>query len=153
VLAAVLQLGHHRRLLDLARREGRQDFEPSPRSLGVSCFPIGLPSVFETNRRPDGSVAAFSGSHQCLAFTQKKIKMVYSFEDERKTRVARTNIEIDEKLITKVIELTGARSKREAVEIALRRLVEKGTIYRALRRLRGKLPWKGDVGKWRALRR
>jgi len=66
--------------------------------------------------------------------------------------VARTNIDIDEKLIRKVIELTGARSKREAVEVALRRLVEKGTIYRALRRLRGKLVWKGNLEKWRALR-
>ena len=66
--------------------------------------------------------------------------------------MARTNIDIDEKLIKKVIELTGARSKREAVDIALRRLVEKGTIYRALRRLRGELAWKGDVEKWRALR-
>lgn len=68
------------------------------------------------------------------------------------TPVARTNIDIDEDLIKKAIELTGARSKREAVEVALRRLVEKGTIYRALRRLRGKLAWKGDLEKWRALR-
>ncbi len=66
--------------------------------------------------------------------------------------MARTNIDIDEKLIRKAIELTGARSKREAVEIALRRLVETGTIYRALRRLRGKLTWEGDLAKWRTLR-
>jgi len=78
--------------------------------------------------------------------------MVYGREPERMTPVARTNIDIDEDLIKKAIELTGARSKREAVEVALRRLVEKGTIYRALRRLRGKLAWKGDLEKWRALR-
>jgi len=66
--------------------------------------------------------------------------------------MARTNIDIDERLIKKAIELTGARSKREAVDVALRRLVEKGTIYRALRRLRGKLAWEGDLGKWRATR-
>lgn len=66
--------------------------------------------------------------------------------------MARTNIDIDEKLIQKAIQLTGARSKREAVEVALRRLVEKGTIYRALRRLRGKLSWEGDLEKWRTLR-
>ena len=64
----------------------------------------------------------------------------------------RTSIDIDERLIKKVIELTGAKSKREAVEIALRRLVEKGTICRSLRRWRGKLAWRGDLGKWRALR-
>ena len=66
--------------------------------------------------------------------------------------MARTNIDIDDKLIKKAIELTGARSKREAVDVALRRLVEKGTIYSALRRLRGKLAWKGDLGRWRSLR-
>ncbi len=67
--------------------------------------------------------------------------------------MARTNIDIDEKLIKKAIELTGAKSKREAVEVALQRLVEKGTIYNAIRKLRGKLAWKGDLEKWRALRR
>ncbi len=66
--------------------------------------------------------------------------------------MARTNIDIDEKLIKKAVELTGAKSKREAVEIALRRLVEKGSLYRALRTLRGKLAWKGDLNRWRSLR-
>ena len=66
--------------------------------------------------------------------------------------MARTNIDIDDKLIKKAIALTGARSKRQAVDVALRRLVEKGTLYRALRKLRGKLAWKGDVEKWRARR-
>lgn len=64
--------------------------------------------------------------------------------------MSRTNIDIDEALIRKAIRLTGARSKREAVDIALRRLVEKSTLYRALRRVRGKLPWEGDAAKWRA---
>ena len=67
--------------------------------------------------------------------------------------MARTNIDIDEKLIKKAIEMTGAKSKREAVEVALQRLVEKGTIYNAIRKLRGKLAWEGDVEKWRALRK
>ncbi len=79
--------------------------------------------------------------------------MVYGLEQERKKPMARTNIDIDEKLIKKAIELTGAKSKREAVEVALQRLVEKGTIYNAIRKRRGKLAWKGDLEKWRALRR
>lgn len=58
--------------------------------------------------------------------------------------MARMNIDIDEKLIQKAMQLTGARSKREAVEIALRRLVEKGTLYSAIRKLREKLEWSGD---------
>jgi Arc/MetJ family transcription regulator len=64
--------------------------------------------------------------------------------------MSRTNIDIDETLIRKAIRLTGARSKREAVDIALRRLVEKSTLYRALRRARGKLRWEGDPARWRA---
>jgi Arc/MetJ family transcription regulator len=78
--------------------------------------------------------------------------MVYGWRPERKKPMARTNIDIDEKLIQKAIDLTGVRSKREAVDVALRRLVEKGTLYSALRRLRGKLVWKGDLETWRALR-
>ena len=66
--------------------------------------------------------------------------------------MGRTNIEIDDGLVQKAMHLTGAQTKREVVEIALRRLVEKGSLYRAVRRLRGKLAWGGDVGAWRAAR-
>jgi Arc/MetJ family transcription regulator len=64
--------------------------------------------------------------------------------------VARTNIELDDALVAKAMRLTGARTKREVVDIALRRLVEKGTVYRALSRLRGKAVWEGNVGAWRS---
>ena len=50
--------------------------------------------------------------------------------------MARTNIEIDDGLVEKAMRLTGATTKREVVDLALRRLVEKGTLYRALRRLK-----------------
>jgi Arc/MetJ family transcription regulator len=66
--------------------------------------------------------------------------------------MGRTNIEIDDGLIEKAMRLTGARTKREAVDVALRRLVEKGTLYRSLRRLKGKLKWEGDVDAWRSER-
>ena len=66
--------------------------------------------------------------------------------------MARTSIDIDKKLIKKAIELTGARSQREAVDVALQRLVERGTIHSAIRRLRGKLAWQGDLGQWRTPR-
>jgi Arc/MetJ family transcription regulator len=66
--------------------------------------------------------------------------------------MARTNIEIDDGLIEEAMRLTEARTKREAVDIALRRLVEKGSLYRAIRRLRGELEWEGDVGSWRSAR-
>ena len=66
--------------------------------------------------------------------------------------MARTNIELDDALVKQAFRLTGARTKREVVDIALRRLVEKGGLYRAVRRLRGKLAWQGDVDAWRAAR-
>jgi len=66
--------------------------------------------------------------------------------------VGRTNIEVDDVLIEKAMRLTGARTKREVVDIALRHLVKKGSLYRAVRRLRGKLAWEGDVNAWRSAR-
>ena len=66
--------------------------------------------------------------------------------------MARTNIEVDDILMAKAMRLTGARTKREAVDIALRRLVAKGSLYRAVRRLRGKVAWEGDVDAWRSAR-
>jgi Arc/MetJ family transcription regulator len=66
--------------------------------------------------------------------------------------MGRTNIEIDDVLVEKAMRLTGARTKREVVNIALSRLVEKGSLYRAVRRLRGKLAWQGDVESWRTAR-
>ena len=66
--------------------------------------------------------------------------------------MARTNIEIDDELVEKAMRLTGARTKRQVVNIALHRLVDKGSLYRALRRLRGKIEWEGNVSAWRAAR-
>ena len=66
--------------------------------------------------------------------------------------MGRTNIEIDDGLVEKAMRLTGATTKREVVDLALRRLVEKGTLYRALRRLKGKLSWEGDIARWRSAR-
>ncbi len=66
--------------------------------------------------------------------------------------MARTNIELDDGLVERAMRLTGARTKREVVDIALRRLVEKGALYRSVRRLRGKLAWEGDVAAGRSSR-
>ena len=46
----------------------------------------------------------------------------------------------------------GAKTKREAVDRALREMVARDVVYRALRKLKGKLPWKGDVRIWRIQR-
>jgi len=66
--------------------------------------------------------------------------------------MGRTNIVLDERLVRQAMQLSGAKTKRQAVDLALRELVARRTVYRALRRLKGKLPWEGDVGAWRQVR-
>jgi len=59
--------------------------------------------------------------------------------------VGRTNIVLDDNLIKQAMQVSGARTKREAVDWALREMVTRGAVYRALRKRKGKLPWEGDV--------
>ena len=68
----------------------------------------------------------------------------------KSTQMGRTNIEIDDDVVTEAMRLTGARTKREVVDIALRRLVSRGSLYRKVRQLRGKLAWDGDIEDWRS---
>jgi Arc/MetJ family transcription regulator len=56
----------------------------------------------------------------------------------------RTNIVIDDKLMKDAFRTTGAKTKREAVELALRTLVQLGKQEKA-RQLRGKISWEGDL--------
>jgi Arc/MetJ family transcription regulator len=63
--------------------------------------------------------------------------------------VGRTNIVLDDQLIKQAMRVSGARTKREAVDRALRELVARASVYRALRKLKGKMPWDGDVDAWR----
>ncbi len=64
--------------------------------------------------------------------------------------MGRTNIEIDDELIGRAMDLYGARTKREAVELALRRLVGEGN-HAGMLRLRGS-GWSGDLDELRAER-
>jgi Arc/MetJ family transcription regulator len=50
------------------------------------------------------------------------------------------------------MQVSGAKTKREAVDRALRELVARASVYQALRRLKGKMPWEGDVNAWRRRR-
>jgi Arc/MetJ family transcription regulator len=60
----------------------------------------------------------------------------------------RTNIEIDDKLMTEAMKSSGAATKRAAVEEALRLLVRiKGQSK--IRELRGKVQWDGDLNEMR----
>jgi Arc/MetJ family transcription regulator len=59
--------------------------------------------------------------------------------------MGRTNIVLDDALIAKAMNITGARTKREAVDVALRSLVAQRQAYARLRALRGRLQWQGDL--------
>jgi Arc/MetJ family transcription regulator len=60
----------------------------------------------------------------------------------------RTNVEVDDKLMARAMELTRLRTKRAVVDAALRELVE----YRSRQKLReafGRYPWDGDLDRMR----
>ncbi len=80
--------------------------------------------------------------------TPKRLATVY-----QEVGVGRTNIVLDDRLIAEAMRLLGAKSKREAVDLALRQVVARRSAQRALLRLRGKLKWEGDIDAWRRARR
>lgn len=60
----------------------------------------------------------------------------------------RTNIEIDDRLMKDTLKVTGLKTKREVVELALKELLrlERQTDFR---KLRGKIDWQGDLEEMR----
>ena len=60
----------------------------------------------------------------------------------------RTNIVIDEKLMSDAIKATGARTKKEAVELGLKALIQLKR-QEALKGFRGKLKWRDDLHRMR----
>lgn len=56
----------------------------------------------------------------------------------------RTNIVIDEKLMTEALKVSGARTKREVVELGLKTLLQLNR-QAAIRQLRGAVQWTGDL--------
>ena len=56
----------------------------------------------------------------------------------------RTNIEIDDEVMSEALHLTGVRTKREAVDLALRELVARHRRLGILE-LRGRVHWEGDL--------
>lgn len=59
----------------------------------------------------------------------------------------RTNIEIDEKLIRQAMRATGTTTKRAAVDVALRQAVQLKK-QEGIRKLRGKVVWRGHDDDW-----
>jgi Arc/MetJ family transcription regulator len=70
-----------------------------------------------------------------------KIRHCYTSEA---ATLMRTNIDIDDKLMRRAMRSSGARTKRAVVEEGLRLLIQTRG-QRAIRRLRGKVVWQGDL--------
>ena len=60
----------------------------------------------------------------------------------------RTNIEIDDKLMSDTLKATGLKTKREAVELGLRTLLRLQQ-QAEVKRFRGQLNWQGDLNAMR----
>jgi Arc/MetJ family transcription regulator len=60
----------------------------------------------------------------------------------------RTNIEIDDGLIRQAMEVSGAATKRQAVDLALREMIRVAR-QAEVRKFRGKLHWEGDLDAMR----
>ncbi|WP_456417873.1 type II toxin-antitoxin system VapB family antitoxin [Thiolapillus sp.] len=63
----------------------------------------------------------------------------------------RTNIVIDDRLIDDAIRLTGAKTKREVVDLALKSLVALKKQEK-IKSYRGKLKWEGNLDDMRMAR-
>jgi Arc/MetJ family transcription regulator len=63
--------------------------------------------------------------------------------------MGRTNIELDDALIAEVMRRYGVRTKREAVDLALRRLVGMPLTREFLRRLKG-VGWGSELDELRS---
>ena len=61
----------------------------------------------------------------------------------------RTNIIIDDELMTDVLKLTGIKSKREAVEQGLRTLLALKQQEK-IKQFKGALKWEGDLEQMRS---
>ncbi|MBT3376511.1 MAG: type II toxin-antitoxin system VapB family antitoxin [Lentisphaerae bacterium] len=60
----------------------------------------------------------------------------------------RTNVVIDDELMSQALHSSGCRTKRSAIESGLRLLVQVNSQKR-LRTLRGKINWEGDLEEMR----
>jgi Arc/MetJ family transcription regulator len=60
----------------------------------------------------------------------------------------RTNIVIDDRLMSAALKATGCRTKKEAVEQGLKLLVRRSQ-QQEIRKLRGHVQWEGDLEEMR----
>ena len=63
----------------------------------------------------------------------------------------RTNIELDDDLVSQGLQISGLRTKKELVNTALREFVRRSD-QRKILELRGKIQWEGDLNLMRQSR-
>lgn len=61
----------------------------------------------------------------------------------------RTNIEIDDKLMADVLQATGMKTKKDAVELGLQTLLRLKQ-QENIRKLRGQITWEGNLDDMRS---
>lgn len=61
----------------------------------------------------------------------------------------RTNIDIDDKLMSDALKATGLKTKKDAVELGLKTLIR---LHKQaeIKQFRGKLKWEGDLSDMRS---
>ncbi|MBI4332388.1 MAG: type II toxin-antitoxin system VapB family antitoxin [Chloroflexi bacterium] len=62
--------------------------------------------------------------------------------------MARTNIDLDEELVTEGLKVTGCRTRKALVNLALEELVKRKKRKKILD-LEGKIRWEGDLDEMR----
>ena len=61
----------------------------------------------------------------------------------------RTNIEIDDELVSELMKLTGRKTKRQVVDDALRDQLRRKRAAQAILNLQGTVEWEGDLATLR----
>ena len=60
----------------------------------------------------------------------------------------RTNVEIDDALIKEAMDIGQAKTKKQAIELALKEYIS-ASHRRGLMASRGKVEWEGNLTEWR----
>lgn len=67
---------------------------------------------------------------------------------KKHTHKMRTNIEIDDALISEAMKITGHKTKKATVEAGLKLIISLN-FQEKIKKLKGKLKWEGDLEKMR----
>jgi Arc/MetJ family transcription regulator len=75
----------------------------------------------------------------------------YTYNLHTRQLTMRTNIVIDDELMSDALKVTGVKTKKEAVELGLKMLIQLKK-QAEVKEWRGKLTWEGDLASMRQTR-